>query len=65
MVVYDEATDTVIGYSKDNVIEQRQIGSGEKLAEYTTAHPVFSLLKFGSYVLAIEKENGVFYLEPI
>lgn len=65
MIVCDEATESVIGYSKDNVIEQRRLGSGELMAEYTAAHPVFSLLKLGSDLLIIEKENDVFYLETV
>lgn len=65
LTVYDETTESVIGYTGGNVLEQRCLGSGKLLAAFTAAHPVFSLLKLGSDLLILEKEDDVFYLETV
>ena len=63
--VYNEANDTIVIYENSKTLNEYDIETGEITGTYETAHYVFNLITMGDYVVAIEKEDGVFYMEII
>ena len=63
--VYNEANDSIVIYENSNTLNEYDIETGEVIGTYTTEHPVFNLLTMGDNVIAIEKEDGSYYMEII
>ncbi|MGN0342783.1 MAG: hypothetical protein ACI4DO_08315 [Roseburia sp.] len=64
-MIYQEDTDTLIAYASGKWIYEYDLSTKEKMRFYQTSHYVFNLLDYGDSIVAIEKENGVYYVEWI
>ena len=62
-MLYQEESGTLIAYASGNLIYEYDLSTGEQVRLYQTDHFVFNLLQYGDSIIAIEKENGAYYLE--
>lgn len=62
-MVYDDASGTIYAYTSGGMIWNYDPATGEGLSSYQTKHPVFSLLEYGDTLIAVEKEEGIYYIE--
>lgn len=62
--VYSESSDGLIVYNNKTLTEY-STATWEAKGDYATEHYVFSLMKMGNSVIAVEKENDLYYLEII
>ena len=62
---YLKDTDTIVTFIDDNTLAEVDPATGEIMAKISPSHPVFSLLKYGDKILAVEKDNDEFYLETL
>lgn len=63
--VWNEKNDSVIMYENGNNLVEYNPNTGEKIASFKTAHPVFNLMRYKDGLAAVEKENDEYYLEFI
>ena len=63
--VYLDSTKNIVTFIDNNTLAEVNPATGEIMAEVTPAHPVFSLMKYGDKILAVEKDNDEFYLETL
>ena len=54
---------TLLAYTSSRNLFAYDLQTGEQLRRYETAHYVFSLMQMGDSIVAVEKENGTYYLE--
>lgn len=64
-MVYSQEDNTVTAYTSGKNMFIYDVDTGETLKRYGTQHFVFSLLDYGDRLVAIERENDVFYIEMI
>lgn len=64
-MVYSREDNTVTAYTSGKNMFIYDVDTGETLKRYGTQHFVFSLLDYGDRLVAIERENDVFYIEMI
>ena len=62
---YNEENDSIITYIDDCTLAEYSVETESCIGIYHTAHPVFSLETYGDYIIAIELDDGVYYLEMI
>lgn len=55
--------DTLLAYTSSRNLFAYDLQTGEQLRRYETAHYVFCLMQMGDSIVAVEKENGIYYLE--
>lgn len=63
--VYNDANDSIIVYENEKTLNEYDPETGEMIGTYETEHYVFNLLTMGENVIAIEKEDGQYYMEII
>lgn len=61
--VYNAANSSLIAYANNNTLVEYRLKDGTELARNTTKHNVFSLLKMGDVVIAVEKDGDAYSLE--
>jgi hypothetical protein len=61
--VYMEATDSIVTFKDNSTIAEYNISDGKEYGSMSTTYPVFSLIKYGDEIIAIEKKDSDFYLE--
>ncbi len=64
-MVYSREDNTVTAYTSGKNMFVYDVDTGETLKRYSTQHFVFSLLDYGDRLVAIERENDIFYIEMI
>ncbi|HIZ83569.1 MAG TPA: hypothetical protein H9668_03990 [Firmicutes bacterium] len=55
--------DILLAYTSSRNLFAYDLQTGEQVSRYETAHYVFSLMQMGDSIVAVEKENGTYYLE--
>jgi len=63
--VYHKNRGSIIIYENGKVLNEYDVKTGEKRGTFTLQHYVYNLCKIGDTVVAIEKEEGKFYIELI
>ncbi|MBQ3666176.1 MAG: Ig-like domain-containing protein [Lachnospiraceae bacterium] len=61
--VYNEKDQTILMYENGKKLVEFDPKTGEKISSVDTAHYVFHLMRYGKYVIAIEKEDNQYYME--
>ena len=61
--VYCEGTNSVIVYKDESSIAEYDISAGTEIVSARTDYPVFSLMKYGDGIAAIEKSGNNYYFE--
>lgn len=65
-MIYNPEKNSMIGYTSGKNLFEYDINSGELLGKYVTSHYVFNLLEYNQdAMIAIEREDGKFYIELI
>ena len=63
--VWNEKNDSIIMYENGNHLVEFNPETGEKIAYFDTAHPVFNLMNYKDGLVAVEKDQDKYYLEFI
>lgn len=61
--VYLPETDSLVSYVDGTSMVEYNLQTKEVVTEVTASHPIFSLMRYGDYVVAIEREDNRFYIE--
>ena len=63
--VYNQGRDSIIIYENGKVLNEYDKTSWERRGTFTLQHYVYNLCKIGDTIIAIEKEDGKYYIESI
>ncbi len=63
--IYNESRGSIIMFQNGQTLAEYLPETGKLIGCYQTAHPVFSMMKYGDNILAVEKEGDDLYLEEI
>lgn len=61
--VYMPETDSLVSYVDGTSMAEYDLRRKKVVTEVTASHPIFSLMRYGDYVVAIEREDNGFYIE--
>ncbi len=61
--VYMPETDSLVSYVDGTSMAEYDLRTKKVVTEVTASHPIFSLMRYGDYVVAIEREDNGFYIE--
>ena len=61
--VYLPETDSLVSYVDGTSMTEYDLRTKEVVTKVTASHPIFSLMRYGDYVVAIEREDNRFYIE--
>lgn len=62
-MLYDSELNHITAYTNARQILEYDLASGKPVRGFETDHYVFNLLSYGDSIVAIEKENGVYYIQ--
>lgn len=63
--VYNKSRESVTMYRTDNKLIEYDLSDGSRMASFNTQHKVYNLAGSGDYVIAVEEEDGKYYLETV
>lgn len=61
--VYMPETDSLVSYVDGTSMAEYDLRTKKVVTEATASHPIFSLMRYGDSVVAIEREDNRFYIE--